>query len=71
MKRLMGVLNDAALRVMVRLSTVDLRRQEGQGMIEYGMIIALVAIIAIAGYKLLGEGLRDFIKNKVLTVFTS
>jgi pilus assembly protein Flp/PilA len=30
------------------------RRQSGQGMVEYGLIIALVAVVAIAGLIILG-----------------
>ena len=30
------------------------RREEGQGMVEYGLIIALVAVVAIAGLIILG-----------------
>ena len=29
-------------------------REEGQGMVEYGLIIALVAVVAIAGLIILG-----------------
>jgi len=29
-------------------------REEGQGMVEYGLIIALVAVLAIAGLIILG-----------------
>ncbi|MHB8158115.1 MAG: Flp family type IVb pilin [Desulfocucumaceae bacterium] len=31
--------------------------QTGQGMAEYGLIIAVVALIALAGFKLLGGGI--------------
>jgi pilus assembly protein Flp/PilA len=44
---------------MVRLLKKLHRDQTGQGMAEYGLIIALVAVIAIAAYKVLGEGVRD------------
>ena len=33
------------------------KNEEGQGMVEYGLIIALVAIIVIAGITLLGENI--------------
>ena len=33
--------------------------RKGQGMVEYGLIIALVAVVAIAGLLLLGPQLRD------------
>lgn len=64
-------MKELSLRIAVRLmnAKLSLRRQEGQGMIEYGMIIALVAILAIAAYKLLGQKLADFITNRVLPVF--
>ena len=33
--------------------------KKGQGMVEYGLIIALVAVVAIAGLLLLGPQLND------------
>lgn len=36
-----------------------INQEEGQGMVEYALIIALVAIIAIAGLVLLGPVVRD------------
>ncbi|MBI2861311.1 MAG: Flp family type IVb pilin [Chloroflexi bacterium] len=36
------------------LSSIIAARHEGQGMVEYGLIIALVAVVAIAGLVLLG-----------------
>jgi pilus assembly protein Flp/PilA len=38
-------------------------KEEGQGMVEYGLIIALVAVVAIAGLIILGP--------KLSTLFTS
>lgn len=35
-----------------------LKDENGQGMVEYGLIIALVAIIAIAGLKYLGPAVK-------------
>jgi len=40
-----------------------LKDEEGQGMVEYGLILALVAVLAIAGLSLLGP--------KLSTMFTS
>ena len=37
-------------------------REEGQGMVEYGLIIALVAVVAIAGLIVLGP--------KIASLFT-
>lgn len=39
------------------------KEESGQGMVEYGLIIALVAVVAIAGLTLLGPKLRDLFTN--------
>lgn len=40
-----------------------IKNEEGQGMTEYGLIIALVAVVAIAGLALLGGDLKDKFNN--------
>ncbi|MEW6572522.1 MAG: Flp family type IVb pilin [Bacillota bacterium] len=35
------------------------RGEEGQGMAEYGLILALIAVLAIAGLVVLGPKIRD------------
>jgi pilus assembly protein Flp/PilA len=37
--------------------------EEGQGMVEYGLIIALVAVVVIAAIALLGNGVNNTFKN--------
>ncbi len=39
------------------------KSEEGQGMVEYGLIIALVAVVAIVGLTLLGPKIRDMFTN--------
>jgi pilus assembly protein Flp/PilA len=39
------------------------RDEEGQTMAEYGIILAVVALVAIAGFVVLGTGLDGFIKG--------
>ena len=39
------------------------RREEGQGMVEYGLIIALVAVVAIAGLIILGPAIASLFTN--------
>lgn len=44
------------------------RRQQGQGMVEYILIVALVAVLVIAGVKLFGgkvKGLFEGASNKI------
>ena len=36
-----------------------MKDESGQGMVEYGLIIALVAVVAIVGLGLLGGGLDE------------
>jgi pilus assembly protein Flp/PilA len=42
--------------IYIRLTS---EREEGQGMVEYGLIIALVAIIVIAALVILGPKIAD------------
>ena len=35
------------------------RNESGQGMVEYALIIALIAVVAIAGLTLLGPAIKD------------
>jgi pilus assembly protein Flp/PilA len=47
---------------MMNLFKKLVKGEEGQGMVEYGLIIAVVALIAVAGLTLLGGDLSDFFK---------
>ena len=38
-------------------------REEGQGMVEYGLIIALVAVVAIAGLIILGPAVGSLFSS--------
>jgi pilus assembly protein Flp/PilA len=46
-----------------RIRNVFPSRQEGQGMVEYGLIIALVAVVAIAGLIILGPRLSSMFSS--------
>lgn len=53
---------------MKKLFACTMKDEEGQGMVEYGLIIALVAVVAIVGLALLGPQIRDLfnaISNKL------
>ncbi len=52
-----------------RLMTVklaDLKGEEGQGVTEYGIVLAFVAVALAAVLVVLGTGITDFI-NKIVT----
>ncbi len=48
---------------MDRLPEINVNRNHGQGLVEYGLIIALVAVIAIAGLILLGPAVSSLLSN--------
>ena len=37
--------------------------ESGQGMVEYGLIIALIAIVAIVGLQALGPKVKELFEN--------
>ena len=39
------------------------KNEDGQGMVEYGLIIGLIAIVVIAGLVILGPKIRDMFTN--------
>jgi pilus assembly protein Flp/PilA len=45
------------------LIACTMKDEEGQGMVEYGLIIALVAVVAIVGLTVLGPQIRDLFKS--------
>lgn len=48
------------LRDWFELVRIQLQREEGQTMAEYGLLIAFIAIIALVGVTALGGGLNGF-----------
>ena len=43
----------------------DARREEGQTMAEYGLILAGIAVVAMVGVAVLGPAIRDLFTNLV------
>jgi len=41
----------------------QLKREEGQTMAEYGILVAVIALIAIGGATIFGGQLKDFFTN--------
>jgi pilus assembly protein Flp/PilA len=56
-----GGCNRMELRDWLELARIELRRDEGQTMTEYGVLLALIAVIVIVAVALLGP--------KIYTVF--
>jgi pilus assembly protein Flp/PilA len=48
------------LRDWFELVRIQLKREEGQTMAEYGLLIAFIAIVALVGITFLGTQLNDF-----------
>ena len=48
---------------MLKNFTMMLLDEEGQGLVEYALIIALVSIVAIAALKLLGSKANNTLNN--------
>lgn len=40
-----------------------LRKEDGQSMVEYALILAVIAVIAIASFKLLGSNVNSMASN--------
>jgi pilus assembly protein Flp/PilA len=58
-------MSDILLRAQVRVQTAlsFLRRQEGQGLVEYGLIIASIAILLIVAMLFLGGRIDDLFSD--------
>jgi pilus assembly protein Flp/PilA len=48
------------LRDWYELVRIQLKREEGQTMAEYGLLIAFIALVALLGATLLGTSLKTF-----------
>jgi Flp pilus assembly pilin Flp len=56
-------LNDWLLRKQADLVSVRTEREDGQTMVEYGLVLVAVAIAALVAYKALGGRVSTFINN--------
>jgi len=48
---------------MVSTFTKMIRDEEGATMVEYGLLVALIAVVALAGVKLIGTNLSSLYTN--------
>jgi pilus assembly protein Flp/PilA len=56
------MINNAFLRILVSVQTF-IRRSEGQAMTEYALIIAVIAVIVISAFIMLGDKISNTISN--------
>ena len=47
------------IRDWLELARIQLRREEGQTMTEYGILLALIAVVVIAALILLGPAIKS------------
>jgi pilus assembly protein Flp/PilA len=48
-----------ALRHWLELARIELRREDGQTMTEYGVLLALIAVVVIAALLVLGPQIQN------------
>jgi pilus assembly protein Flp/PilA len=48
-----------ALRDWLNLARIELRREDGQTMTEYGVLLALIAVVVIAALLVLGPKIQN------------
>ena len=61
----MQLINNLVTSILARIQTVRDEREEGQTMVEYGLIVALISIAAIVTIGLVGDELI-VVFNKVI-----
>jgi pilus assembly protein Flp/PilA len=47
------------IRDWLELARIQLRREEGQTMTEYGILLALIAVVVIAALLLMGPAIKN------------
>ena len=65
-------MNDLMIKMYLTLKSL-MAREEGQDLVEYALVVALIAFGAIAGMRLLATGLNNAFDNitNALTAATS
>jgi Flp pilus assembly pilin Flp len=53
---------------LMTVSLADLKREEGQGVTEYGIVLAFVAVALAAVLVTLGDGIKAFIDKIVVDI---
>jgi Flp pilus assembly pilin Flp len=56
-------LNSLIVGTYVRLTSVDLRREEGQALTEYALVLALIVVGGIVALNLIGVSITNKLKD--------
>jgi pilus assembly protein Flp/PilA len=49
--------------IAARIQLAKMRAEEGQALVEYALIVSLIAVVAIAALTLTGHSIRDMLTN--------
>ena len=60
-------MNDALLKLYIKLQNL-LSQDEGQDLVEYALIVALLSLAAVAGMKSLASGINGAFSNITSTL---
>ncbi|MGA2754297.1 MAG: Flp family type IVb pilin [Terracidiphilus sp.] len=55
-------MNDALLKLNVKLQTL-MAREQGQDLVEYGLLVALIAVVCISGISQVAGGVNTMFSN--------
>lgn len=58
-------LKSLAQRAHARVLTFELKREEGQGLVEYGLILGLVSVVAVTALTEIGKDVEGVFKTIV------
>lgn len=69
LSRILALRNVVARRTAVRLRSACYTRAAGQGLVEYGLILVLVMVVAVAIIGTTGQTISSVWYNKLLPAF--
>ena len=59
----MRILKGGVAMLMIQRAKAILQSQKGQGMVEYGLILALIAVVAVIALTPMGTTLRTMLQG--------